>query len=147
MASCKPTPRPWNVGLLALGLFAITSAWALHPLDGQWVATPGGERFGETCTLISLFGVPCPQCGMTRSWVWAARGDIVQAFWLNPAGLALFVASLTGGAIGAVRLSVPQMAHRRVPRHWLVVGIVAWLVLYIVPWLARLLGVNPLPTG
>ncbi|MCA9569358.1 MAG: DUF2752 domain-containing protein, partial [Myxococcales bacterium] len=101
---------------------------------------------GDTCGMIVVTGMPCPQCGMTRSWVHGIRGDLLQAFWFSPSGLALLGWIIGGGVVGAVRL-VTRDPERLSPPDWALFGWVAfWLVpLYLVGYLLRLGGINPLP--
>ena len=52
--------------------------------------------FGWGCPFLSLTGIPCPGCGLTRAWLAVLRLDFAEAFRLNfmfPAVpvLALFV--------------------------------------------------------
>jgi hypothetical protein len=42
------------------------------------------------CNFLRLTHLPCPSCGMTTSFAWAARMDFWQAFLANPFGLLLF---------------------------------------------------------
>jgi hypothetical protein len=57
------------------------------------------------------FDRPCPTCGMTTAVAHATRGDLLSAFFVQPAGLAVAIAStlvfwmsvhiaLTGSALG-----------------------------------------------
>lgn len=36
------------------------------------------------CPSSTLFGIPCPLCGMTRAWIGFLKGDIAAAFALHP---------------------------------------------------------------
>ncbi len=136
----------WPTGLLAIGLFAITSSLLLSPGGDAFVYLPDGTRFGDTCAFIVFAGVPCPQCGMTRSWVYAVRGDLWASFLYNPAGLALFGWALVGAGIGLVRLIKRDPEALRPPWQLNVAWAIFWLVgLYAGPWVLRLCGLNPLP--
>jgi hypothetical protein len=42
------------------------------------------------CALRNLTGIPCPTCGMTRSFCHIARGDLPAAARLQPLGLVVF---------------------------------------------------------
>lgn len=62
------------------------------------VAQPGADvvhLFGHAlpgmCVFRATFGIPCPGCGMTRSFVFLAHGDPRAAFAMNVLGPALFV--------------------------------------------------------
>ena len=43
-----------------------------------------------TCTFRRITGLPCPGCGMTRSFISIAHGQLVDAWRFNPAGVAFF---------------------------------------------------------
>ena len=65
-----------GVGLLAVGC-APFLAGAIVPADGDT---------GLICPFRELTGLPCPLCGGTRAFAWAARGDSgflhYNAFWV-----------------------------------------------------------------
>lgn len=67
---------------------------------------------GQPTCLVRIFtGLPCPGCGMTRSWVHLAHGDVATAFEYNlfgPIGMA--VAALLVGyvAVALVRRRPPE---------------------------------------
>lgn len=46
------------------------------------------------CTFVVLFGERCPSCGMTTSWAYLVRGQILQAAQANLAGLLLGVLAI-----------------------------------------------------
>ncbi len=56
-----------------------------------------GRELGWDCTFKQIFGIPCPNCGMTRSVLMSLHGQFGDAFRLNPAGplLALGVVAFT----------------------------------------------------
>jgi hypothetical protein len=41
------------------------------------------------CTIVELFGRPCPSCGMTTAWAHLTRGEIRQATAANAGGTLL----------------------------------------------------------
>jgi len=45
-----------------------------------------GVAMPETCASRSLFDVECPGCGLTRSFIALAAGDLAEAFQLNRTG-------------------------------------------------------------
>ncbi len=146
LARIQPPWWLWNAFLVLLGVGAFAAALLLHPGPDEFCYLPTGDRFGETCAFITVTGHPCPQCGMTRSWVYGARGMFMTAFWYNPAGLALFMWLQVGALLGVVRLVVRDPKRLVAPWAFNVGWAMFWLVvLYAVPWIARLFGVNPLP--
>jgi hypothetical protein len=145
------TPIPWrvyNAGLvvLAVVVFGTSLAFYPDPVDPQWVNLPTGARFGETCGFLAVTGLPCPQCGMTRSFVYAARLDLVASFFYSPGGLALFLWAQVAGVIGAVRLVRGDPFALTLPWQITVGWALAWtFLLYLGPYALRLAGINPLP--
>ena len=135
----------WPAFLVALALFADVASATLQPLGTEWVAWPGGGQFGETCAMITVTGQPCPQCGMTRSWVHGIRGDLVDAFLYNPSGLALFFWINVGGVLGAIRLLRRDPQALRLPEMVFFAWLMLWLIpLYLGGYLLRLAGYLPL---
>ncbi|NVB80590.1 MAG: DUF2752 domain-containing protein [Kofleriaceae bacterium] len=64
----------------------------------------------------AAFGIDCPMCGMTRSFVALAHGDIGAAFRFHPAGPLLFVAMVAlvvAVAITAARRARPLVERKR----------------------------------
>jgi hypothetical protein len=87
--------RVLDLGLAALAAAQLgASAW-LVPV-GDRVALPGGDNLGGLCWFRDVFQIDCPLCGMTRSFVALAHGDVASAFRFHPAGLLLFAAMLVG---------------------------------------------------
>ena len=58
-------------------------------------------RVPDGCLVKIAWGVPCPACGMTRSWIHLAHGRLFAAVRQNPLGtvLALVAAALVVYAI------------------------------------------------
>lgn len=82
------------------------------------------------CPFRLLTGLPCPGCGLTRSWVHALHGDIGASLAAHPFGLPLLILVL----VLAVVLGVRRRQHREGPdlnrlvRHPLTIAVlVGWL--------------------
>lgn len=91
-------------------------AWLLGPalvLALSFLLQPGADRrvmipwsqtaLPETCYFYNLFQLDCPGCGLTRSFLHLARGDIRTAFHLNPIAIFLYTYLV---------LQIPQAALR-----------------------------------
>jgi hypothetical protein len=146
LTTYRPAWWLWPAALVCLALVADGAALLLQPLGAEWVAWPTGGQFGDQCAMITQAGVPCPQCGMTRSFVYAVRGDLLASWFYNPAGLGLWLWLNAGGLVGASRLLVRD-PRRLEPPTWLLVG---WTLIWLVPiygggYALRLAGINPLP--
>src|SRR5918997_1665966 len=51
--------------------------------------TIAGQELNWACSFKQQFGVPCPNCGMTRSVLLTLHGHFGEALALNPAGVLL----------------------------------------------------------
>jgi hypothetical protein len=99
------------------------------------------------CPLASMFGVPCPGCGLTRATLALAHGELKHAHELHPLVLVLaplFIWAMSSAAISYVR-GPRQSAEPRPLRLWLSSRIVTALgtvlmLLTLSVWGARFLG-------
>ena len=107
------------------------------------VPTPGPDNkslmgLPSLCPIQALTHVPCPGCGMSRSLVCCAHGELSRALWLHPLG-PLFFAILVG-----------LVAMRFFPKHHPSTGLISrcagvLVVLMLSLWVIRLLGWLPKP--
>ena len=94
--SIEPVPaaswktRGWNALWLCSASAPILVAGMLTPSD-KGVGTH--QQLGlPPCTFLWLTGFPCPFCGMTTSFAWAAHLHPLKSFATQPAGFLLFLA-------------------------------------------------------
>ncbi|KLU07746.1 putative transmembrane protein [Rhodopirellula islandica] len=89
------------------------------------------------CSMRLLFGVRCPACGMTTSWSWLTRGELVASAQANVSGmlLGLFVFLLL---LVAVRVAWSGRRPSVEANWWMGFGVVLIGVLSAVEWLVRL---------
>lgn len=120
-----PAPRrlPVVTELVAAGgALAVGAAFLLSPdhiEDGPVI-----------CPFRRLTGLPCPGCGLTRSWVYLAHGQWRDAIVAHPFGLvavALTVALVAAVVLARARGHAPPDLDRLVRRPWVVALIGAWL--------------------
>lgn len=97
--------RRHALGIAALCLAPVVVA-ALAPADG----------FGwPTCLFHAVTHLPCPSCGLTRSWIASLDGDIGAAFAFNVAGPLLLVAIVL---IGVFSARDAALGTERLPAFW-----------------------------
>ena len=90
--SSNSPPQRLSYWLWLAGSFAVLLlSWIMSIGDGRQVVLPGVGVLPEICTLHTRFGVDCPGCGLTRSFIHLAHGNLRAAWTLNPIGLLLFV--------------------------------------------------------
>jgi hypothetical protein len=107
-ASVLPAARPvdrrgarvWAGAILVtcVGVLGV-AAW-LEP-DPRGYGTH--EQFGGgPCGALVMTGYPCPTCGMTTAFAHTVRGQLVAAFWAQPAGLVLALGTVVLAGVAAV---------------------------------------------
>lgn len=112
----KVAGRALDVGLAGIAAAQLAAAAWLVPTASGGVATSDGTPLGALCWLHAAFGIDCPMCGMTRSFVALAHGDVGAALRFHPAGPLLFVAMVVlvvAVAITAARRTRPLVERRR----------------------------------
>lgn len=116
----------------AIGV-AIAAIWPVRSIDS-------GD---PTCLLRITTGLPCPGCGMTRSWVHLAHGDVAGAFTYNLFGPLLFVlaAALPLWAIYAlVRRRRPEAIFDRLNPRVVMAVVGVWLAYSVVRMVSLSMG-------
>jgi hypothetical protein len=71
--------------LAAILLAELIAARMLLSADRERVSL-AGTPIVASCSFKQRFGIPCPACGMSRSFVLALHGDVATAMDLNPGG-------------------------------------------------------------
>ena len=94
----KARTRLWAAVIVASGVAVLAlSAW-LEP-DPRGFGTHQQLGTGP-CGMLIQTGLPCPTCGMTTAFAHTVRGQWGRAFWVQPAGFVLALATMVcvGGA-------------------------------------------------
>jgi hypothetical protein len=89
-----------TAGLAAAGLAALAAAFAASPARIE-----GGP---VVCPFRLATGLPCPGCGLTRSWVYIAHGDFGDAARANPFGYLTMAA-----AVAIIGLTITALVRGR----------------------------------
>jgi Protein of unknown function (DUF2752) len=91
------------------------------------------------CSFLMITGRLCPTCGMTTSFAWMTRGNVVRSWKANPAGcvLALLCVPLFAWLVWSAVASEP-IGFQSVG-DTLMGFILAAVVLSLVVWLVRLI--------
>ena len=140
--------RTEHIWILLLCLAAIAGAFALEPtaegplvlplsFDGVKVQIP------ETCASRRILGVSCPGCGLTRSFVFTARGELRQAVKANAMGPMLFCLCWLQIPYRLVRYLGWGTRYRMHPIVRAIRVLVTWGLLggLMVTWVVTLIGV------
>lgn len=125
-ARFAPTPllRGWGrilAGIIALAcLTPLIIATRLAP-SHTGIDTHRGLGL-PTCSFLDRTGLPCPTCGMTTSFAWFVRGNLLASFYVQPMGfivaalcamtfwVGLYI-GLTGKPVHQLLTSLPIRYH------------------------------------
>lgn len=107
--------RALDLGLAGLAAAQLGAAAWLLPA-GDRLTTPDGTPLPGLCLARTVLSMDCPLCGMTRSFVALAHGDLGAALGFHPAGPLLFAAMavFVPAAVAVwVRRARPLVERRR----------------------------------
>lgn len=93
----------------------------------------------ETCMTYARFGIDCPGCGLTRSFIHFAHGRILEGMSVNPAGIAIFL--FVAAQVPAASLRFVYGRSSRVAIWWSRCNEIALVILPIltcIQWIVRL---------
>ena len=131
--------RPVRLGFWARLLAAGVSAACLSVLILAARMPPSPTGFGShqslglnPCQFLESTNLPCPSCGMTTSFAWFARGNLVASAYVQPMGAALAAitaASVWGGLYVALSGRPAYRLLRLVPGRYYLLPLLALAVL------------------
>lgn len=129
--------------ILGLAVAVILGTFLLQVRPDQRVAVRGLAAFPlpELCGTKLLWGFECPACGLTRSFIFAGRGDWLRALELNRVGFLMMLAVV---AQLPYRLTMLSRLRRGTPiadSVW--PKLAAWTIIaaLIVNWGLKLVGI------
>ena len=98
------------------------------------------EQFGlPPCAFRVLTGIPCPACGLTTSFAYAARGQLQSATAANFAGcvLVLGIAGMVPWCL--ISAAVGRTVGIRAPERAAMTALLAFVAIDLVVWVVRFL--------
>lgn len=114
----KPGATAGIVGVVILLQLVVWRAVSSATTSSVWFL---GRELNWGCAFRQHYGIPCPNCGMTRSVLLALHGHIKQAWEMNPAGPLLVLGALL--FCGALFL---LMRYQQQPHNIAAVDAVRW---------------------
>lgn len=135
------SPRTHLVILIG-SLIVVALAMSMSIQGQEKVALPGmGSSLPELCHMKRVFRVPCPGCGLTRSFISMGHFDLFAAASYNVVGIPLFMLTL---------VQIPYRAYwllkrdpRRMPFSALRLEgglMILFSVLLVVQWVIRMVA-------
>ncbi len=135
------SPVPQRVPLLHRAIAAAVAIGCLSVLVTAVLIRPSDTGMGThhqlglaECQFLRTSGLPCPSCGMTTSFAWFVRGNILASLYTQPMGTllatgaaltfwaALYIAA-TGKPVHRLMSLLPGSYYVLVPMGF---GIAAW---------------------
>ena len=94
--------RRLDAAIALAGALLLTAGAILRidPGQGGQVIWPDGTALGAMCWSREFLGLTCPMCGLTRSVIALAHGELGASLAFHPGGV-LVVLVLLGGTLGA----------------------------------------------
>jgi hypothetical protein len=132
--------RERHVFMLWLAAFVIVAAFFLQFRQGGSLRLPWSDiALPPLCGSRILFGMECPGCGLTRSFVALAGGDLAGSLTFNRVGwiLALAVVAQIPYRLYALR----ELRQQVVQRRWVVWFGYFLIAALFVNWLLKVAGV------
>jgi hypothetical protein len=118
----------------AVACLGVLTIAALATPNPSGVGTHASALHLQPCHFLASTGLPCPGCGMTTSFAWFARGNLLASVYVQPMGAALAVLAAATAWVGfyiAVTGRPVYRLFRLVPAGYYVVplfalGLLAW---------------------
>lgn len=94
--------------MLGIAGVVIAGTFLLEVLPDQRVALRGLTSYPlpELCGSRLALGVECPGCGLTRSFIWAGRGEWLRALEMNRVGFLMMLA-----VVGQIPYRILMLRH------------------------------------
>lgn len=147
-AEQTPQSKFWNFYRLNFRLHVIFLLMALAVIVCSFVMTSEGKtivrvpglpmQMPETCMSKRLWGMDCPGCGLTRSFISMSHAQFSRAFSFNPAGpiVYLFVfVQIPWHAYQMIRL---WKRKRPIETMWLYVPLFGMSAAILIQWFWRM---------
>lgn len=131
--------RHWEMLFISIGVLVVSLLLQVDANQHVHTSGFGNIPLPKLCLSKELFGVDCPGCGLTRSFVYLAHGDWHNAWKMHRLGWLLFISLL---------LQIPYRVQALwskggsiVPLAWAKFYGTVLIALLILNWLAYQLGI------
>jgi len=88
----SPQETIWlHIIFFSMAVAVIGASFLLRSEGPDSVFLPGTEQaMPELCVSRRIFGLPCPGCGLTRSFISISQGQLSRAWRFNPVSFLLY---------------------------------------------------------
>ena len=121
-------------GAIAVGCLGVLLLAASLPPSPSGMGTHRQSLHLPACNFLQTTGLPCPSCGMTTSFAWFAKGNLLASMYVQPMGMilaTLVAASVWGGSYIAITGRPAHRLLQMLPARYtllplLLLGVLAW---------------------
>ncbi|MHC4779201.1 MAG: DUF2752 domain-containing protein [Planctomycetota bacterium] len=110
------------------------------PAPDPWMDSAYPYRI-PCCLFKEATGLPCPLCGLTRSFVSLSHGNVRQAFRYHPLGPLVYLAFSAGAISALIRKPREDQAQKPAPSRWPLRIFLATVGIFFAVWAAKLLWI------
>lgn len=126
--------RLYHTIVLTISCLVLVFAFVLEERDDQLVGMRGGigKPLPQVCAMRGWFGIDCPACGLTRSFIRMAQGSLAESFAQHHLGwlFALAVLVQIPYRIAALSKGVDAPWGQRIPH----IFVCSLIVLLMANW-------------
>lgn len=123
---------PGRLLALMIGLACLTVMVTAARLNPSPTGIGTHTELGlDQCQFALRTGLPCPSCGMTTSFAWLARGNLLAAFYVQPMGALLGLLTILATWTGFYVAVTGRAVYRLIalgPSRYYVPGLLAWAI-------------------
>lgn len=135
----------WTFLLMAIVVLALAAAMRVRDDQRVELQVLPGLPVPETCLSRSWLGVPCPGCGLTRSFIHLCHGRWAEAYAVQRVGwvfLAALILQIPFRIYGLYQLrrDPPRLPNDRGSLHWTNLFSAALIALLVGNWLLQQIG-------
>ena len=135
-----PVKKEWSyhLSMLILASGVVLASLILEVRGQETVALPGARvPLGPSCYSRVIFGIDCPGCGLTRSFISMGNLDFEAAFAFNPAGPIAFLFTCTHVVWQAYQLRRMSLGRSPFFSKWLMIWPGAVFLTLLGQWIFR----------
>lgn len=137
LGNCDWIATVWMVG----GFLCVALASVMHVGENRRVYMPGAsDPVPELCTIYIRFGIDCPGCGLTRTFIHMAHGQFLSAWQTNPVAILVFLFACLQIPMGAAQVIFRvRNSFTEAWGSWNDWGTACLLIALVLQWALRLL--------
>lgn len=128
-----------HCGFLLAAVVVLLLSFSMSVAGQTSVFLPGTSTpMPETCTARLFFGIDCPGCGLTRSFISIGHGEFARAWHFNPAGFIVYLLFAVQIPWQSFQIHRLMKGLRSYERPWVYLLPTIAAIALIIQWIAKL---------